>query len=447
MAKKESIQLSDHFTYGKLIRFTLPSIAMMIFSSVYGVVDGFFVSNYAGKTAFAAVNFIFPVLMILGAFGFMFGAGGSALISKTMGEGDREKANRIFSLLTYTTLAVGIFLGVLGILVLRPLAGLLGAEGELLENSILYGRIILLALPAFMLQMEFQSFFVTAEKPQLGFWVTVAAGVTNMVLDWLFVGVFQWELAGAAAATATSQMVGGLVPLFYFFRPNTSLLRLGKTGYDGRALFQTCTNGVSELLGNISMSLVAVLYNLQLMKYAGEDGLAAYGVMMYVSMIFFSAFIGYSVGTAPVIGYHYGAANKDELKNLLKRSVIILETLSVCMFITSELIARPMATFFVGYDAELLELTVRGFRLYSFMFFFAGMGIFGSSFFTALNNGIVSAVISALRTLGFQALAIMTFPLFWETDGIWISEVFAEAMTVVMVVICLFKFRKRYGYL
>ena len=446
MNKKPAIQLSDHFTYKKLIRFTLPSIAMMIFSSVYGVVDGFFVSNYAGKTAFAAVNFIFPVLMILGTFGFMFGAGGSALISKTMGEGDKEKANRIFSMLVYIAIGTGIVLGVLGFLLLPSLAKMLGAEGELLENSILYGRIILLALPAFMLQMEFQSFFVTAEKPQLGFWVTVAAGVANMVLDFLFVGVFSWGLAGAAAATAASQLVGGIAPLFYFFRPNTGLLRLGKANYDGKALLQTCTNGFSELLGNISMSLVAVLYNLQLMKYAGEDGLAAYGVMMYVSMIFFSAFIGYSVGTAPVIGYHYGAANKAELTSLLKRSIVILETLSVCMFITSELIARPMATFFVGYDAALLELTVRGFRLYSFMFFFAGMGIFGSAFFTALNNGIVSAVISALRTLGFQALAIMTFPIFWETDGIWLSEVFAEAVTVIMVVICLVKFRKRYGY-
>ncbi|MBE6036628.1 MAG: MATE family efflux transporter [Clostridiales bacterium] len=446
MAKENPIQLSDHFTYGKLIRFTIPSIAMMIFSSVYGVVDGFFVSNFAGKTAFAAVNFIMPVLMIMGTFGFMFGTGGSALISKTMGEGDKPKANRIFSMLTYISLGTGIVLGLLGCLFLRPLAGLLGAEGELLENSIVYGRIILLALPAYMLQMEFQSFFVTSEKPQLGFWVTVGAGVTNMVLDGLFVAVFQWGLVGAAWATAISQMVGGFLPLVYFFRPNTSLLRLGKTVFDGRALLLTCTNGFSELLGNISMSLVAVLYNVQLMKFAGEDGLAAYGVLMYVSMIFFSAFMGYSVGTAPVIGFHFGAGNHDELKNLLKRSVIIIGTLSVCMFFTSELIARPMATFFVGYDTDLLELTVRGFRVYSFMFLFAGMGIYGSSFFTALNNGIVSAVISALRTLGFQVLAILLFPVFWGTDGIWISEVFAEAMTVVMVVICLVLFRKRYRY-
>ena len=286
-----TIQLSDHFTYRRLLRFTLPSIAMMIFTSIYGIVDGFFVSNFVGKTSFAAVNFIMPFLMILGAFGFMFGTGGSALIAKTMGEGDMPRANRLFSLLTYTSASLGVAVAVFGIIFIRPVAALLGAEGEMLNDCVTYGRIILLALPFFMLQMEFQSFFVTAEKPQTGLYATVAAGVTNMVLDALFIAVFRWGIVGAAAATATSQLVGGVIPLVYFGRKNTSLLRLGRTVFDGRALLKTCTNGSSELMSNLSMSLVGMLYNVQLMKYAGEDGVAAYGVLMYVCFIFIAVFL------------------------------------------------------------------------------------------------------------------------------------------------------------
>ena len=359
-----NIQLSEHFTYSKLIRFTLPSIAMMIFTSIYGVVDGFFVSNYVGKTPFAAVNFIMPFLMILGPIGFMLGSGGSALISKTMGEGDKEKAQRIFSMLVYVGAAAGIVIAALGILFIEPVAELLGAEGEMLADCVLYGRIILIALPALILQFEFQTFFVTAEKPQLGLVVTTAAGVTNMVLDWLFMAVFRWGIAGAAAATALSQMVGGIVPLFYFASRNTSLLRLTRMSFDGRALLKTCTNGSSELLSNISMSLVGMLYNAQLMKYAGEDGVAAYGVLMYVNFIFISAFIGYSVGTAPVIGYHFGALNSDELKNLLKRSAVIISIFSVSMFALGQLLAYPLSALFVGYDDALMELTLRGFRIF-----------------------------------------------------------------------------------
>lgn len=400
------IQLSDHFTYKKLLRFTLPSIIMMIFTSIYGVVDGFFVSNFVGKTPFAAVNFIMPFLMILGAVGFMFGTGGSALISMKMGEGKKEEAKRLFSLFVYISAILGVVIAVFGIIFIRPITVLLGAEGEMVENCVTYGRIILLALPAYMLQYEFQSFFVTAEKPQLGLGVTIAAGVTNMVLDALFVAVFQWGLVGAAAATALSQAVGGIIPLIYFLRPNTSLLRLTKTKFDARALLKACTNGSSELMSNISMSIVSMLYNAQLMKYAGEDGVAAYGVLMYVNMIFLAAFIGYSVGTAPVIGYHYGAGNHSELKGLLKKSLTIIGIVSIAMFVLAEGLARPLAMMFVGYDEGLLDLTLRSFMIFSFSFLFAGIAIFGSSFFTALNDGLISALISFLRTLVFQIVAV-----------------------------------------
>lgn len=441
-----AIQLSEHFTYKKLLRFTLPSIVMMIFTSVYGVVDGFFVSNFVGKTPFAAVNFIMPFLMILGAVGFMFGTGGSALVAKTLGTGEKEKAKQIFSMLVYISAAVGAVIAVFGIIFIRPIASLLGAEGELLDDCVTYGRIILIALPFYMLQYEFQSFFVTAEKPQLGLTATLASGFTNIILDALFMAVFGWGLVGAAAATAISQTVGGIIPLIYFSRPNTSLLQLTKTSFNGKALFNACTNGSSELMSNISMSVVSMLYNIQLMKYAGEDGVAAYGVLMYVNFIFLAVFIGYSVGTAPVVGFHYGAKNHDELKGLLKRSAVIIGLCSAVMFILAQLLAIPLAQLFVGYDAELMSLTLRGFRFFAFSFLFSGLAIYGSSFFTALNNGLVSALISFLRTLVFQIAAVLILPMIFDIDGIWISIVAAEIMAVLITVFFIVKLRKRYHY-
>lgn len=441
-----NIQLSDHFNFRRLLRFTLPSIIMLVFTSIYGVVDGFFVSNFVGKTPFTAVNFIMPFLMILGSCGFMFGTGGGALIAKSMGEGNVKKAKQLFSLIVYTSMVIGVVLAILGIIFLRPLASALGAEGQLLADSVKYGRIILMAIPAYILQYEFQCLFATAEKPALGLYVTIAAGLTNMILDALFVAVFHWGLEGAAAATAISQCVGGVVPLIYFARPNRSLLRLGKTKFDGKSLAKTCINGSSELMSNIAMSVVSMLYNAQLLKYAGEDGVATYGVLMYVSMIFQAVFIGYSVGTAPVIGYHFGASNHKELKGLLKKSLVLIGTFAVIMFSSAYIFARPLSVLFAGYDEELLNLTVRAFSIFSFSFLFSGFAIFGSSFFTALNNGLVSAAISFMRTLVFQISAVLIFPLFWKVDGIWMSIVAAEMMAVVVTTVFLRINQKKYKY-
>lgn len=441
-----NIQLSDHFTYKKLIKFTLPSVLMMIFTSIYGVVDGIFISNFAGKTQFAAVNFIMPFLMILGTFGFMFGAGGSALISKTMGEGNMPKANRLFSMLTYISVITGVILAVLGIIFIRPVASLLGASGDMLDHCVIYGRIILAVLPAYMLQMEFQSFFITAEKPHLGLASTVAAGVTNMVLDALFIAVFKWDVAGAAAATAISQVVGGMIPIIYFARPNSSLFRLGKTSFDGRALIKVCTNGSSELMSNISMSLVSMLYNTQLMSYAGEDGVAAYGTLMYVNMIFIAIFIGYTTGSAPIVSYNYGAQNRSELKSIFKKSLLIIIASSICMLILGEVLSKPLSYVFAGQEAELMSLTVRGFSIFSFSFLFCGIAIYGSGFFTALNNGLVSALMSFLRTLVFQVAAVIILPILFDIDGIWISIVVAELMASTVTAVFLAAMRKKYGY-
>jgi len=441
-----NIQLSDHFTYKKLIRFTMPSIMMMIFTSIYSVVDGLFVSNFAGKTSFAAVNFIMPYIMVLGAVGFMFGAGGSALVSKTMGEGDMEKANRIFSMLVYVSAGCGFVLAALGIAFVRPVARLLGAEGAMLDDCVRYGRIVLLATPGFMLQMEFQNFFITAEKPQMGLYVTVGSGIANIVLDALFVAIFKWGIVGAAAATAISQILGGVIPIIYFLRPNNSILHLGRFEFDGRALLKTCTNGSSELMSNISMSLVGMLYNIQLIKYAGENGVAAYGVIMYVNMIFLAIFIGYAIGVAPVISYHYGAENHPELKGLLRKSFIIIGISSACMMLFALAAAGALSRIFVGYDEELREMTRHGFVIYSFSFLCSGMAIFGSSFFTALNNGLVSAVISFLRTLVFQVAAVMLLPLLWGIDGIWYSIVVAEVMAVAVTLAFMAALKHQYRY-
>ena len=441
------IQLSDHFTYRRLLRFTFPSIVMMIFTSIYGVVDGFFVSNYVGKTSFAAVNLIMPVLMILGCVGFMFGTGGAALVAMTLGEKKEKRAREIFSMIVCVSALAGLLLAVLGMIFLRPIAILLKAEGQLLEDCVLYGRIILSALPFFVLQYEFQCLFSTAEKPKLGLLVTVAAGCTNMVLDALFVAVFNFGVVGAAVATAMSQFVGGFIPILYFAKKRGECkLYLCRFRFDGKALLKVCSNGASEFVSNVSFSLVGMLYNLQLIRFAGENGIAAYVVLMYVSMIFQAIFIGYAVGVSPIVGYHYGAQNHAELKGILKKSLILTGIASVLMFAAGEGLARPLSKLFVGYDETLLSITLEAFFIYSFSFLLCGIPIFGSSFFTALNDGLTSALISFLRTLVFQVAFVLIMPEIWQLTGIWLSIMFAEVAAVVVTVCFLIGKRKKYGY-
>ena len=441
-----TIQLSDHFTYSRLIRFTLPSIAMMIFTSIYGVVDGIFVSNFAGKTAFAAINLIMPYIMVFGTLGFMIGTGGTALVSMTLGTGDRKKANEIFSLLTYTAILGGVVLTVLSIAFMRPAARLLGGQGQMLEDAVTYGCIVQSVLTAYILQFAFQSFCMAAEKPNLALIMTLVSGCANIVLDALFVGLLRWGLIGAAVATATAQAAGAIIPIVYFARPNPSLLRLGRCSFDGKALLRTATNGSSELMSNLSMSLVSMLYNLQLMAHAGEDGIAAYGVIMYVNFIFIAVFIGLSIGAAPIIGFNHGAQNHPELKNVLKKCLTLLLAFALVLTLTAELVSRPLAGIFVGYDEALHDMTTRGFRIYILSFLLCGFNIFGSSFFTALNNGLISALISFLRTLVFQIGAVLVLPLIFELDGIWWSVVAAELGSIALTAFFMVKYRKRYHY-
>ncbi len=441
------INISDKFDYKKLLRFTFPSIVMMLFTSLYVIADGYFVSNFCGKTALASVNFSYPVLMILGSIGFMFGTGGSAIISKKLGEKKDEEANNIFSFLVIFSLLLGIILTVFGLLFMEKIAYLMGARGELLNLTTLYGKIILTCLPAYILQYEFQCLFVTANKPKLGLYVTVAAGVSNIILDWFFICILHTGVAGGAIATAASQLVGGIIPFVYFLRKNTSLLRLHlHFKWDGKSLLKAVTNGSSEFMGNISASIVSAIYNLQLLKYSGEDGLAAYAVIMYVNIIFMSLFIGYSVGSAPIISYNYGAEDIKHLKSIVKKSYVIITLGSFSMIGLSLLMARPLVLIFVSYDKKLLDFTVHAFRLYSISFLFCGFSIFSSSLFTALNNGLVSALISFARTLFFQVVCILLIPYILGTDGIWLSTTVAEIAAFVFSLFFVFSNKKKYGY-
>ena len=443
---KSRIHLSEHFTYGKLLRFTLPSIVMNIFLSLYIIVDGYFVANFVGKTEFAAINLIMPVLGILGTIGYMFGVGGSALIAKTLGEKDQDKANRLFSLIVLVSSCLGVLMMVAGLIFMRPVSSLLGADGQLLEDTVLYGRIFMLSLPAWILLYEFQLFFVTAEKPGLGLAVTVLAGLSNIAFDAIFIIGFRWGLAGAAAASALSQFVGGVFPVIYFLRKNDSLLRLVKPVWNGKALVKSMTNGSSEFMAEAAWSIVAIVYNIQLLKYAGEDGVVIYGLLMYVSLILTALFVGYSNGIGSVFSYHYGAQNHGELSGLLKRSLRLIGLTSIAMFALSEALAHPFSALFLEDAPYLLPNAVHAFRIVSLAYLFTGLAVFGSAFFTALNNGQVSALISFLRTFVFELGAVLLFPLLLGLDGIWYAIVFAELMAAVVGSIFMVSLRRKYHY-
>lgn len=441
-----AIKLSDHFTYGRLVRFALPSIAMMIFTSIYSVVDGLFVSNFAGKEALAAVNLVFPLAMALGSVGFMFGTGGAALVAKTMGEGDAVRANRLFSFIVVAATLTGAALCGAGALALEPLLRALGAEGALMEQGLVYGFMLLGALPFFVVQNVFQSFFIAAEKPKVGLAVVVAAGVTNIVLDYLFIAVLGWGIAGAALATAAGQILAAAASTAFFARSATSRLRFARPAVDFRALGKTCVNGSSELMTEVAASVVSTLYNLQLMSLAGADGVAAYGVIMYVNFIFTAVFFGFAMGTGPIVSYHYGARNVGELKGLFRKSFTLVGVTGVAMVALSQLLAAPLVNVFVGYDPELVAMTLHGFRIYALAFLVCGFNIYGSAFFTALNNGKVSALISFMRTLVFETSTVMLLPLAWGIDGVWSAIIVAEACALVLTTFFLVYLRKPYGY-
>ncbi|MBE7084778.1 MAG: MATE family efflux transporter [Clostridiales bacterium] len=453
--EKERIHLSEHFGYRKLLKFVLPSVVMMVFVSIYGIVDGLFVSNFVGGTPFAALNLIFPLIMILGAIGFMLGVGGNAVVSKLLGERKDEKANEIFSMLVYTTAVLGAVLAVVGILIARPVAEMFAKNeknmsalerAELVEYCVMYARTILCVLPMFMLQNAFQGFFVTAEKPRLGLLVTVLAGCTNIVLDALLVAVFRWGLFGAAIATAISQAVGGIVPVLYFVRKNDSLLKLGKTKMEWRTLGAVCVNGSSELITNISLSVVTMLYNAQLMRLEGITGVSAYGIMQYIGFIFVAVFLGYAVGCAPITGYHYGAKNHVELKNIFKKSLILTALVGTLMTGFAIAMAWPFSWIFANSDKGLLTLTTHGMRIYSVCYLACGVNIFASAFFTALGNGGVSLLISFFRTFLCQVLAVLILPIFWGTNGVWVSFAVAEGITIILSALLFMGLRKRYHY-
>lgn len=442
-----AIRLSDHFTYRKLFKFVYPSILMMVFTSVYGVVDGIFISTIVGDVAFNAVNLVMPLPMALGSLGFMLGTGGSAIVSKTLGEGDEPLANKYFSMLVYATAIGGVLFCIIGELLLAPFCALFQAEGEYLDYCLRYGRIVIAGVPFFMLQNVFQTFFVTAEKPKLGFLITLIAGCSNIVGDALLVGVFKLSVEGAAIATVVGEIIGAVIPVIYFLRKNGSVLRLSSTRYYGRVLLDACTNGSSEFLSNVSGSLVSMLYNYQLTRLVGDAGVGAYGVLMYVNFIFFAIFIGYSVGVAPIVGYNYGAKNDEELKNIFKKSMLLMVVFGVLMTLFAELSAPLLARIFSSGNELKYELTCRAFLFSGFVFLLCGFNIFGSSFFTALGNGLVSAIISCMRTLVFQVSCVLLLPLLLGLDGVWLAVLVSDVLTFCVTWVFLFAKKKKYRYM
>ncbi len=441
-----TIKISDHFNLRKLFRFVLPSIFMMIVTSIYGVVDGFFVSNFVGKTPFAAINLIMPFIMILGGMGFMLGTGGTALVAKVIGENDSKKANQYFTMLIIFAVILGIVLSAIGIAVMRPVARLLGANDDMIEYCVLYGRLTVGFISLFILQNVFQSFLAGAGKPKIGLVVTLIAGCTNIVLDALFIAVFKWGIAGAAIATGIGQFLGGIIPLVYFARKNSSLLKFTRTKLEIRPILRACANGSSELLTNIASSLVSILYNLQLMKFYGENGVSAYGVIMYVQLIFLAIIIGYTIGSAPIVSYNYGAKNTTELKSIFKKSILVLVISGVVLAGLAQALAIPLSKLFVGYDTQLYNLTVHAFRLFSFSYIFSGVAIYSSGFFTALNNGLISAILSILRSLIFQVAFVFLLPLLFGVNGIWWAMFATEVCATIISTILFVAKRKKYNY-
>lgn len=444
---RQQIQLSDHFTSGRLIRFTLPSILMMIFTSIYGMVDGFFISNLVGKTAFAAVNLIMPMLQIFGGVGAMLGVGGSALVAKTLGENDIPRSRRYFTMMMYMMLGTSVFFTITGIVFLKPIAHLFGATEAMMGDVVTYGAICLAFNTALQAQYTFQSYLVTAEKPKLALGVVIAAGVTNMVLDYVFMAFFSMGVAGAALATGLSQCVAGIIPLVWFLsKSNKSALRFTKTRLEWKPMLLACGNGASEMMSSVSGLIIGILYNWQLMRWSGEDGVAAYGVVMYAAFVFLGVFNGYSQGSSPIVGYHHGAQNHEEVRNVLKRSLVILGSAAVVLTVVAIGGAGFLSSIFVGYDAELLEMTTRAFRICAIPFLVMWFNMYTSCFFTALNDGAVSAAISFMRSLVLPLICVIVMPTIWHLDGVWFSLVGSELLGVFVSLFFLIGKRKKYHY-
>lgn len=441
------IELSGHYSVRRLLVSAVPSIVMILVTSLYSIVDGVFVSNFAGTTPFAALNLMWPAMQVVTVLGLMVGTGGSALVSKTKGEGDDKKADAIFSTLVRFTLILGVIMGALFFILTPQIARWLGAEGELLRQSIIYARICISVAPVFMIQMAFNSFFMAAEKPQLGTALSIASGITNIIVDAVLIVWLKMGIAGAAIGTASGMAVGGLYPIFYFSsKRNSSSLHLVKNTAEFRHVLKACSNGLSEYVGNIALSVVSICYNVQLMKYLGENGVSVYGILMYLGFAFASLFIGYNIMATPVIGYNYGAGNRPELKSLLNKSMGIVLTTGILLAGIVTALARPLATIFVSYDPELLDLAVRAIRIYFISFTICGINMFTSAWFTGLNNGIVSAVAAFTRTLVFELGAVFVIPALFGIDAIWAAVNVAEVLALILSAALILAFRRRYGY-
>lgn len=439
--------LGGHYGARRLFISSLPLIGMMVLISIYSIVDGLFVSNLVGTTAFAALNLIWPAIGLVGALGLMVGTGGAALVSKTLGEGDEPRANRYFSMFVEFILLLSVVLAVPLLVWMEPLAVAIGAEGEMVRQCAIYGRICAAGMPAFMMQMGIQPFFMVAGRPRMGTWISLVSGLLNIGLDALFIIVCGWGLAGAAAGSMLACCFGGFYPLWYFSsRFNRSSLAFKATGFEFGPLAKACSNGLSEFVGNISFNIVSMCYNWQLMRFYGENGVAAYSVILYLGFIFVAVYSGYNMTVTPLVGFNFGAGNKRELRSLLRHSLTLMLVLGVLLAGTAELLAGPAARLFVGYDSELTALTVHATRLYAPSFLITGLTLFVSAWFTGLNNGPVSALASFSRTFVFELSCVFLLPVLLGVNGIWLSAPAAEILSLFLGAALLLRFRSRYGY-
>ena len=446
------IRLSDHFTFKKLLKAALAPMLMMVFTSLYTIVDGVCISNFCGKESFAGVNLIFPIIMIVGGLGFMLGTGGSALVGKLLGEKKDLEARQTFTMTIIFTILIGLTITIAGVLLIETLVYAMTsvATGDIsqkmIDEAILYGRLLMAGQVFFMLQNVFQSFFIVDEKPVLGFVFILIGGLTNIVLDILFIGVCKWGIIGAAAATICGYLSGSLGPIIYFLIRKNDYIHFERTKLKLKPLIKICFNGSSEFVNNISSSIVSIVFNMQLLHYFGEDGINAYGIIMYLAFVFTAIFLGYSSAVAPIESYNYGAQNNKELKNVLIKSLIITSILSVSMFIISFTLAEPFSFIFANGSDTLLKITTNGMRIYSIAFLFIGLSIYISTFFTALNNGLISALIAFLRTLVFQIVFVFVFPLFLGKYGIFFAILAAEIMSILLAITFLLIYKKKYRY-
>ena len=444
MRKNALNPLSRAYTLSGLVRFALPSMVMMVFLSVYTIVDGIFISNFVGTLALGAVNIIFPLISLEMGLGIMLATGSNAIIARRLGEGDAALARQNFSLVVLVAVVCGLMVEGLALLFLPQIIDLLGASAAQYPYCRDYPRAMLLFAPALFLQVGFQSYFVTAGRPKLGLLVMVGAGLVNIGLDYLLIP--RLGVAGAGLATGLGYMVPAMAGLCFFARPRGGDLYLVRPSLERGLLWRACLNGSSEMVSNMANAVSTFLFNIMFMRCYGEDGVAAITMALYFQFVFAAVYFGYSGGVAPIISYKFGNGDTAGLRQVVRDSFRFILGISLLNFTVAILVSAPALLLFAGGNREVASIAQEGFPLFAVSFLFAGVGIFASNMFTALSDGVTSALISFMRTLLFLALAILLLPLVFKEAGLWAAISVAEGMGALVALVCLVLRRPQYQY-